>query len=102
MACAFAQDHVQLGILGLLAGFGLGGGCLSTAIAMVAEFSRGRVGRASTTAMTGYRVGAVSTAPLGLIVLPTLEWKAMFVIGTVPGFVLVSLMLRFCCNRRLS
>lgn len=52
--------------------------------------------------MTGYRVGAVSTAPLGLIVLPTLGWQAMFVIGAVPGFVLVSLMLRFRWNRRLS
>ncbi|WP_374300290.1 MFS transporter [Paracoccus sp. (in: a-proteobacteria)] len=93
LACAFAQNYVQLGIFRFLAGFGLGG-CLPTAIAMVTEFSRGRAGKASTTVMTGYHVGAVSTALLGILVLPTLGWHAMFIIGAVPGFILAPIMYR--------
>ena len=93
LACAFAQSYVQLGIFRFLAGFGLGG-CLPTAIAMVTEFSRGRAGKASTTVMTGYHVGAVATALLGLIVLPSLGWRAMFAIGAIPGFILAPVMMR--------
>lgn len=93
LACAFAQNYVQLGVLRFLAGFGLGG-CLPTAIAMVTEFSRGRAGKASTTMMTGYHIGAVATALLGLIVLPSFGWQAMFIIGAIPGFVLVPIMYR--------
>ena len=93
LACAFSQSYVQLGVFRFLAGFGLGG-CLPTAIAMVTEFSRGRAGKASTTVMTGYHVGAVATARLGLIVLPSLGWRAMFIIGAIPGFVLAPIMYR--------
>ncbi|TCQ05996.1 putative MFS family arabinose efflux permease [Rhizobium sp. PP-F2F-G36] len=94
LACGLAQNWWQLGIFRFLAGFGLGG-CLPTAIAMVTEFSRGKAGKASTTVMTGYHVGAVSTALLGLLLLPSLGWRAMFFAGAVPGFVLVPLMIRY-------
>jgi len=92
LACAFAHDWVQLAIYRFLAGFGLGG-CLPTAIALVTEFSRGQAGKASTRVMTGYHVGAVATALLGLALLPTLGWRAMFIAGALPGLVLVPLML---------
>ncbi len=91
LACGFAQTPMQLGLFRFLAGFGLGG-CLPTAIAMVTEFSSGRAGKASTTVMTGYHVGAVSTALLALILLPYFGWRGMFVVGAVPGFLLVPLM----------
>ncbi|PZO64222.1 MAG: MFS transporter [Paracoccus denitrificans] len=94
LACAFAQNHVQLGVFRFLAGFGLGG-CLPTAIAMVTEFSNGRAGKASTTVMTGYHVGAVATALLGLIILPHFNWHAMFITGAVPGFILAPIMMRY-------
>ena len=70
LACGFAQTPMQLALFRFLAGFGLGG-CLPTAIAMVTEFSRGKTGKASTTVMTGYHVGAVATAFLALLLLPT-------------------------------
>jgi hypothetical protein len=60
------------GILEFLAGLGLGG-CLPTAIAMVNELSRS--GRATTTVMTGYHVGAVTTADLAIVVIPNLGWE---------------------------
>ncbi|MFT3690983.1 MFS transporter [Paenirhodobacter sp.] len=94
LACAFATNYIQLGLFRFLAGFGLGG-CLPTAIAMVTEFSRGKAGKASTSVMTGYHVGAVATALLGLVLLPWLGWRAMFLAGAIPGFVLAPLMLKY-------
>jgi MFS transporter, AAHS family, benzoate transport protein len=94
LACAFAPNEVVFGILRFLAGLGLGG-CLPTAIAMVNEFSRsGRSGRATTTIMTGYHVGAVATAALAIVVIPEFGWRWMFVIGALPALVLVPLMIR--------
>ena len=94
LACAFAPNEAVFGILRFLAGLGLGG-CLPTAIAMVNEFSRsGRSGRATTTIMTGYHVGAVATAALAIVVIPNLGWRWMFVIGALPALVLVPLMFK--------
>ncbi|TFV65533.1 UNVERIFIED_ORG: MFS transporter [Bacillus sp. AZ43] len=93
-ACAFAPNEYVFGVLRFLAGLGLGG-CLPTAIAMVNEFTRsGRSGRATTTIMTGYHVGAVATAALAIAVVPNLGWEWMFVIGALPAVVLVPLMVR--------
>jgi benzoate transport len=94
LLCAFAPNEIVFGVLRFLAGLGLGG-CLPTAIAMVNEFTRsGRSGRATTTIMTGYHVGAVITAALAIVVIPNLGWRWMFVIGALPALVLVPLMLR--------
>ncbi len=91
LLCAVSGSYWQMGLFRFLAGVGLGG-CLPTAIAMVTEFSRGRAGKASTNVMTGYHVGAVSTALLGLVILPYLSWHAMFVLGAIPGLILLPLM----------
>ncbi len=94
LLCAFAPGPGAFGALRFLAGLGLGG-CLPTAIALVNEFTRGhRGGRATTTVMTGYHVGAVATAGLAIAVIPHLGWRAMFVLGALPALVLVPLMLR--------
>jgi benzoate transport len=94
LLCAFAPGPVAFGVLRFLAGLGLGG-CLPTAIALVNEFTRGhRGGRATTTVMTGYHVGAVATAALAIAVIPHLGWRAMFVLGALPALVLIPLMLR--------
>ncbi|MGY1624732.1 MFS transporter [Geodermatophilus sp. SYSU D00965] len=94
LLCAFAPNAAVFGLLRFLAGLGLGG-CLPTAIAMVNEFTRaGRSGRATTTMMTGYHVGAVATAALAIVVVDSIGWRWMFVIGALPALVLVPLMLR--------
>jgi MFS transporter, AAHS family, benzoate transport protein len=94
LLCAFAPNAAVFGLLRFLAGLGLGG-CLPTAIAMVNEFTRaGRSGRATTTMMTGYHVGAVVTAALAIVVVDSIGWRWMFVIGALPALVLVPLMLR--------
>ena len=87
LACAFAQSWISLAAFRILAGMGLGA-CLPTAMSLVAGVAKGRPGTATTTLMTGYHVGAVSTALLALLLLPEPGWRAMFVAGAVPGFVL--------------
>jgi MFS transporter, AAHS family, benzoate transport protein len=95
LACAFAPNPFVFGILRFLAGLGLGG-VLPTAIAMVNEFARvGRGGTATTVLMTGYHVGAVATALLGILLIPRYGWGAMFVAGALPALVLVPLLWRF-------
>ena len=95
LACAFAPNPFVFGVLRFLAGLGLGG-VLPTAIAMVNEFARrGRGGTATTNLMTGYHVGAVATALLGIFVIERFGWEWMFIIGALPALVLVPLMLRY-------
>ena len=94
LLCGFASGPGQLALWRFVAGVGLGG-CLPTAIALVTEFSKGMAGKASTTLMTGYHVGAVLTALLGLVLISQFGWHSMFIAGAVPGFVLVPLMLAY-------
>jgi MFS family permease len=92
--CAVAPSIAVFGLLRFLAGLGLGG-CLPTGIALVTEFARAeRRGTATTTIMTGYHVGAVITALLGIVVIPSLGWRVLFLVGAAPALVLVPLMLR--------
>ncbi len=95
LACAFVTEPWAYGALRFLAGLGLGG-VLPAAIAMVNEYGKaGSAGAATTTLMTGYHVGAVLTALLGTFIPQTLGWQALFVIGAIPGFVLLPLLYRF-------
>lgn len=92
LACAFATEPVLFGVLRFLAGLSLGG-VLPVALALVNEYApAGRGGSATTTLMTGYHVGAVATALLGIVVLESWGWPAMFVIGALPALVLVPLL----------
>jgi AAHS family benzoate transporter-like MFS transporter len=92
LLCAFAPGPEVFGALRFLAGLGLGG-LLPVALAMVNEFARtGKSGSASTTLMTGYHVGAVATALVGILAIPALGWRAMFVIGALPAVLLVPLL----------
>jgi MFS transporter, AAHS family, benzoate transport protein len=95
LLCAFATNPWIFGVLRFLAGLGLGG-VLPTALALINEYARrGRGGTATTTMMTGYHVGAVVTALLGIVIIERFGWHWMFVIGALPALVLVPLMLRY-------
>src|SRR5918994_2014580 len=92
--CALAPTPGVFGILRFLAGLGLGG-LIPTAATMVSEYARMRRGGSSITfMMTGYHVGGVLTALLAIPVLPSLGWRAMFVIGALPAILLVPLITR--------
>jgi MFS transporter, AAHS family, benzoate transport protein len=95
LLCAVAPNPWVFGLLRFFAGLGLGG-VLPVAIALVNEYARmGRGGSATTTLMTGYHVGAVITALLGIVVIPAFGWRTMFVIGALPALVLVPLIYRY-------
>jgi MFS transporter, AAHS family, benzoate transport protein len=95
LACAFATNPWLFGLLRFLAGLGLGG-VLPTALALINEYAaRGRAGTATTNMMTGYHIGAVLTALVGILVVERFGWQWMFVIGAVPAVALVPLMWRF-------
>ncbi|WP_329789331.1 aromatic acid/H+ symport family MFS transporter [Lentzea sp. DG1S-22] len=93
LACAVAQDATTFGVFRFLAGLGLGG-CLPTAIALVNEARPRHGGRATTLIMTGYHVGAVITALLGIVLIPDLGWRSLFVVGALPALVLIPLMVK--------
>ena len=95
LLCAFAPNPQIFALLRFLAGLGLGG-VLPTAIALVNEYARiGRGGRATTSLMTGYHVGAVLTALIGILVIESFGWRSMFVVGALPALVLVPLLWRY-------
>ncbi|WP_163570217.1 MFS transporter [Fodinicola feengrottensis] len=96
LLCAFAPSAPIFGLLRLLAGIGLGG-CLPTAITLTSEhYARtGKASTATTVIMTGYHVGAMATALLGILFIKTLGWQALFVFGALPCLVLVPLMIRY-------
>ncbi|MBC8093815.1 MAG: MFS transporter, partial [Pseudonocardia sp.] len=93
LLCAFALDPYTFGALRFLAGVFLGG-MLPVALAMAGEEAPdGKTGSATTTLMTGYHVGAVLTALLGILLIPTYGWRAMFVAGALPALLLVPLLI---------
>ena len=93
-ALAAAPSPGVFGFFRFLAGLGLGG-LIPTAATLVSEFAHIRRGGSSITfMMTGYHVGGVLTALLAIPILPSLGWRAMFVIGALPAIALVPLMIR--------
>ncbi|MCW2762209.1 MAG: hypothetical protein JWR85_2410 [Marmoricola sp.] len=92
LAVAFAQNVGQFTVLRFLAGLGLGA-CLPTALAFMSEHARsGRGGTAVTRMMTGYHVGAVLTALLGLWLIKDHGWESMFAVGGVVGLLTLPVM----------
>ncbi|WP_432844840.1 MFS transporter [Amycolatopsis sp. CA-161197] len=95
LLCAVVDGPWLFGLLRFLAGLGLGG-VLPTALALITEYARvGRGGSSTTVLMTGYHVGAVLTALLGILVVERYGWEWMFVIGAAPAVILVPLMVKF-------
>lgn len=87
IAVVFAPNVAMFGIFRLLAGVGLGA-CLPAALAYMNDYApAGTAGKSTTRTMTGYHVGAVATAFLAILVVP--DWRIMFVVGGIAGFVLV-------------
>ena len=87
----FAPTIFWFVVLRVLAGLGLGA-CLPTALAYMSEHAaQGRSGTAMTRLMTGYHVGAVVTALLGLLLISSIGWESMFVVGGLAGLAVLPL-----------
>lgn len=93
---AAAPSAAVFTVLRFLAGLGLGG-CLPVAVTLVAEHkaSRGQSSSATTLLMTGFNVGAVLCATLGMVLVPGLGWRALVAAGALPAFVVVPLLVRY-------
>ncbi|WP_420888967.1 MFS transporter [Corynebacterium phoceense] len=89
---AFTTNITLFVILRFLAGAGLGG-ALPVCISIVTEFRAvSKAGSASTTLMTGYHVGAVATAFLGILMIKPLGWHSLFIAGAAPALILLPAM----------
>lgn len=87
IAVVFAPNVAWFSAFRLLAGLGLGA-CLPAALAYMNDYApAGTAGKSTTRTMTGYHVGAVATAFLAIMVIPS--WRTMFVVGGLAGFALV-------------
>jgi MFS family permease len=86
IAVVFATNVAWFSTFRLLAGLGLGA-CLPAALAYMNDYApAGTAGKSTTRTMTGYHAGAVATAFLALMVIPS--WRTMFVVGGLAGLAL--------------
>lgn len=92
---AVAQSPEVFGLLRFLAGLGLGG-VLPTATALAGEYAPVRVRNlAYAVIFTGFPVGGMLAAVIGIGVIPVWGWRGMFVLALLPLVVIVPVALRF-------
>ena len=85
---AASWNMVSLGVFRFLSNFGLGGEVPVT-LTLSSEFSPGRIrGRMAGSIMAAFPVGLVVAAALSLTIIPTLGWRALFIVGVVPAALL--------------
>lgn len=80
----FANDPTQFKIARFLAGMGCGG-LMPNAVALVSEYSPKRLrGTMVALMFSGYSVGGMISAGLGVWMIPTMGWKPMFWLAGLP------------------
>ncbi|HEX2461000.1 MAG TPA: MFS transporter [Vicinamibacterales bacterium] len=94
IACALAGNFPVLLLLRLIQGIGVGGE-VPVAAVYINELSRahGR-GRFFLLYEMIFPIGLMVTGQIGALVVPTLGWQVMFLIGGVPGLAIAALLLR--------
>ena len=94
LACALAGNFPALVALRLVQGIGVGGE-MPVAAVYINELSKahGR-GRFFLLYEMIFPVGLMVTGQVGALVVPTLGWQVMFLIGGIPGLVIAALLLR--------
>lgn len=80
----FARTPTEFAVLRFLAGLGIGG-VMPNAVALMSEYSPKKI-RSSMVAImfSGYAVGGMLSAVLGIWVVPKFGWEVMFYIGGLP------------------
>ena len=90
----FATTPWQFGILRFIAGLGIGG-VMPNVVSLMSEYSPAR--RRSTLValmFSGYAVGGMMSAGLGIWIVPNYGWEIMFYLAAVP-MLMLPLMLKF-------
>lgn len=81
---AFANNITLIYILRFLAGIGAGGE-YGVGISLIAEsFHKNQIGKMTSVAAIGGQIGAILAAVTAALVIPTLGWHALFLLGIVP------------------
>jgi putative MFS transporter len=94
IACALAGNFPLLLLLRLIQGIGVGGE-VPVAAVYINELSRARGrGRFFMLYEMIFPIGLMVTGQIGALVVPTLGWQVMFLIGGVPGLAIAALLLR--------
>jgi benzoate transport len=85
--CAFATGYWDLLIYRTIAGIGLGGEFgIGMALASEAWPAKHRA-RATSYVALGWQIGVLGAALLTPLLLPTIGWRGMFMVGVIPAFV---------------
>ena len=94
LACALAGNLPTLLVLRLIQGIGVGGE-MPVAAVYINELSKAKGrGRFFMLYEMIFPVGLMVTGQVGALVVPTLGWQVMFLIGAVPGLIIAGLLLR--------
>lgn len=81
---AFATTPTEFGILRFLAGLGIGG-VMPNVVALMTEYAPKRI-RSTLVALmfSGYAIGGMTSALLGVWLVPQYGWKIMFLLAGIP------------------
>jgi MFS transporter, AAHS family, benzoate transport protein len=92
--CGFANNPTTFAFFRFMAGLGIGG-VMPNAIALMAEYAPKKIRNTLVTTMfSGYAVGGIMSALLGIFLIPKLGWQAIFYVGIIP-FLLLPLIIRY-------
>src|SRR5262249_31649111 len=94
IACAFAGGFATLFTLRLIQGVGVGGE-MPVAAVYINELSKARGrGRFFLLYELIFPIGLMMTGQAGALLVPSLGWQVMFLIGGIPGLIVTALLLR--------
>src|SRR6266566_1268151 len=94
LACALAGSFPALFAYRLIQGIGVGGE-MPVAATYISELSKARGrGRFFLLYELIFPIGLMMTGQLGALLVPTLGWQVMFLIGGIPGLIVTALLLR--------
>jgi MFS transporter, AAHS family, benzoate transport protein len=92
--CGFAETPTTFAIFRFLAGLGIGG-VMPNVISLMAEYSPKNIRSTLVTTMfSGYAIGGIMSALLGIFLIPKLGWQGIFYVGIIP-LLLLPLIMRY-------
>ena len=90
----FSRNPTEFGICRFIAGLGIGG-VMPNVVALMSEYAPRRIRSTLVAIMfSGYSVGGMLSAGLGMVLLPTFGWQSVFFVAGVP-LLLLPLVMKF-------
>ncbi|MBK1780543.1 aromatic acid/H+ symport family MFS transporter [Advenella sp. WQ 585] len=90
--CGFSQTPTQFAVMRFIAGLGIGG-VMPNVVALISEYAPKKI-RSTLVALmfSGYAIGGMLSAGLGIWIVPTWGWEIMFYLGCIPLILLPLIM----------